>query len=559
MDLTTEFTPPSKRVAARLAAGIILSGAVLGVAQTANVQVDVTKPINVMTVQAMGVYTNVYDAKTTKPVVAQYLHFAGIYTIRYPGGYGSYPDLYHWTTNSGTRYANFKSEPDHFYPGENSMGHMAQFLDKFGTAIITVNYGSNAAGTGGGEPAEAAAWVAYANGDPNDTKVIGKDSTGQDWKTVGYWATLRSQAPLPDDDGLNLLRADHPKPLGIKLWEIGSEVYRNGYYYGDYYGDHLDSEEDLHAPYPANQSDNGKRKKNPNLSPAFYGARVVEYSKAMKSVDPSIWIGASMTTVPLEYQQTEGSAKLPVDKYPDWNPAVLKAACGNIDFISLTWRPGGLLPPYYTHVRDDDSVLTAPEDDLRKIFSEVIYDNNKFCPAGHNPQVAFTQVGPIQWAKIDHPIVDALFAADALALLVESGTINSDWMELHLPSFLSDNNQPGPAYYGIQMLHIVAFRPGDKFVTITSSNSTLAAHATQRTDGSLGILLINKDGKNAVDVKIKIDGGSFASTGLRFDYGLETLKAGGQVAKIPVKDIGSAFTVSVPAYSLTDIVLPKAQ
>ena len=38
-------------------------------------------------------------------------------------------------------------------PHENSMGHMAQFLDKLGTAVITVNYGSNAAGTGGGEPA----------------------------------------------------------------------------------------------------------------------------------------------------------------------------------------------------------------------------------------------------------------------------------------------------------------------------------------------------------------------------------------------------------------------
>src|SRR5437763_1132618 len=30
-------------------------------------------------------------------------------------------------------------------------------------ALITVNYGSNAAGTGGGSPREAAAWVRYAN------------------------------------------------------------------------------------------------------------------------------------------------------------------------------------------------------------------------------------------------------------------------------------------------------------------------------------------------------------------------------------------------------------
>jgi len=37
------------------------------------------------------------------------------------------------------------------------------------------------------------------------------------------------------------------------------------------------------------------------------------------------------------------------------------------------------------------------------------------------------------------------------------------------------------------------------------------------------------------------------------------LKAAGQVAKSPVKDLGATFTVSVPAYAITDIVIPKAQ
>jgi hypothetical protein len=73
-----------------------------------NVRVDVDKPINVMTVQAMGAYTSLYDAAATKPVVAGYLHAAGMYTVQYPGGFsnggdGTYADLYHWSTASGSK------------------------------------------------------------------------------------------------------------------------------------------------------------------------------------------------------------------------------------------------------------------------------------------------------------------------------------------------------------------------------------------------------------------------------------------------------------------------
>jgi hypothetical protein len=90
-------------------------------------------------------------------------------------------------------------------------------IDQLGTAIVTVNYGTNLDGSGGGEPAEAAAWVAYANGSPSNTQPIGKDSKGNDWKTVGFWATLRASKPLAVDDGYNHLRIGHPDSLGIML------------------------------------------------------------------------------------------------------------------------------------------------------------------------------------------------------------------------------------------------------------------------------------------------------------------------------------------------------
>ena len=105
---------------------------------------------------------------------------------------------------------------------------------------------------------EAAAWVAYANAETTNSKVIGKDSTGHDWGTAGHWATIRSQAPLASDDGYNFLRIERPAPLNIKLWQIGSQVYSNGYYGGEHVG-----EADLHGPSPTALKDFGKLKKKP--------------------------------------------------------------------------------------------------------------------------------------------------------------------------------------------------------------------------------------------------------------------------------------------------------
>jgi len=58
-------------------------------------------------------------------------------------------------------------------------------MDQFGTGVFTVNYGSNLDGSGGGIPQEAAAWVAYAMGDPSNNLALGKDASGHDWQTVG--------------------------------------------------------------------------------------------------------------------------------------------------------------------------------------------------------------------------------------------------------------------------------------------------------------------------------------------------------------------------------------
>ena len=86
---------------------------------------------------------------------------------------------------------------DEFCRFAEAAGCDAKIMIQFGTSTIE----------------EAAAWVAYVNGEAGDHRPIGTDSRGIDWKTVGYWAKLR---------GAN----GHPAPYRVKYWEIGCEVYQ---------------------------------------------------------------------------------------------------------------------------------------------------------------------------------------------------------------------------------------------------------------------------------------------------------------------------------------------
>jgi hypothetical protein len=216
----------------------LLCAANPGFAGEAKVAVELGNTINILTNTSIGMPATMFDGDAFKPAAAQFTRLAGATVVRYPGGTGI-ADLYHWSSNTLTKVQGSQSP---YISPDCNFGNFAENLDRFGTALIVVNYGTNLNGTGGADEAEAAAWVAYANGDAADTRAIPKGAGGEDWHTVGFWATLRSQAPLANDDGLNFLRIEHPKPFGIRLWQIGDQVYNNSYYGSNHTGT-----TDLHA------------------------------------------------------------------------------------------------------------------------------------------------------------------------------------------------------------------------------------------------------------------------------------------------------------------------
>jgi hypothetical protein len=179
------------------------------------------------------------------------------------------------------------------------------------------------------------------------------------------------------------------------------------------------------------------------------------------------------------------------------------------------------------------------------------------CPKDHLPRVAFAPAAVNTYIHTDQPVVYALWVADTYAILAETGVKNVSWSEMHGTAMLSDDNKTfGPAFMGLEMLHILAHSPGDTFVQASSSNSTLAVHATRRRDGVVGLMLINDDPKQTTTVTVILNGGATGTKGRRIDYGLAQQKTAAPVSQSEITGLGSKFTVSVPPYTVTDILIP---
>jgi hypothetical protein len=497
----------------------------------ATVAVDATAAGVTLTEYAFGMHASVYDnalQDAAERNLKERLAETGITLLRWPGG--GYSDNYHFATHTLTPF--YSSGTRGYLARGTDFGSFTGVLDYVGaTAMITVNYGSYVAGNGPGEPKEAAAWVAYANGDPEDTTEIGLDSTGEDWKTVGYWASLRASEKLEVDDGKNMLRIARPAPIGIRYWEVGNELFGNGYYTGTY-------EQDLHVPY-----DGTPRLGHPALSPTTYGKGVVEFTRAMKAVDPTIRVGAVLNTPPADYAW---------GRY--WNRDTL-AQCGSeIDFVMVHWYPSPPSPPRGVYFPD------LPRREIPAIRAELEANFAECCAERSEPlEIAVTELGP-NVASRPSALESTLFATDAYVTFFEHGMFNVDWLELHNGSFLREGNSyvdhRGPAFKGLRIAHEFV-GPGDRFVKAESSvPQGIRSHAAVRPDGSVALLLINLARASRGTALIQIDGVDVAGEAQRHDYRPNADALDGQVSgPMPVAS-GNSFSLVLEPRSMVTLVIP---
>ncbi len=173
---------------------------------------QVVRPVNT---QLLGVNVAWYDSVLNTQATQQMVQAAGLTMFRFPGGSSS--DDFH-----------FNAPPT--YNGEGTDGSMASFISSVnGVGMATIDYGS-------GSPQEAAAFLAYLNYAPGwqrrPRSVSGRSGTSStnpiskvDWKTAGYWASLRSRPRWPPMTASISSRLDHPSPFGIHYW--GGSATRN--------------------------------------------------------------------------------------------------------------------------------------------------------------------------------------------------------------------------------------------------------------------------------------------------------------------------------------------
>jgi hypothetical protein len=469
---------------------------------------------------AYGMHTSVYDNALHDPELPAQVAKAGLGLFRYPGG--GYSDNYHWSTHSMTPWS--PGNAGYLAAGSDFGSYVGVVENADVAMMITVNYGSNLQGSGPGEPAEAAAWVAYANGDPDDAKEIGLDGVGNDWRTVGFWASVRASAPVAQDDGYNFLRIEHPEPLAIQYWEVGNEIFGNGYYEPEF-------ELDLHAPRGEG------RRGNPELSGTKYGQELRRWVSAMKAVDASIKVGAVLSTVP--YDEST---------FPGFTEDVLSGAGDVIDFGIVHW-----------YVEDNPArLLRAPAERAAAIIETVREYFDEL--GGADPErleIALTEVGPGQNYPRGNSHAAGIFAADVYLTMTELGVMNVDWLELHSGTFMSERGDLGHAYHGIRMAHLTA-APGDVLVSADVNTETVRAHAAKRSDGSVAILLFNMSERHVNTVKVELAGlGAVADRGELYEYAPGEGDSGGVVVgPSEITELGERFELVLPPRVMKCVTIP---
>ncbi len=510
----------------------------------------------------LGVNLAWWDDQLTTSQTQQMVKAAGLTTFRFPGGSSS--DDYHF--NVAGNYGD---------PSAITIPQFAEFISNVGgTGLVTLDYGS-------GSPQEAAAELAYLEGSPSDTTVIGtglewNDSTNQwqqvNWQTVGYWASLRAATPLAQDDGFNFLRIDHPAPFsGIKYWEVGNEEY--GSWEIDHHG----------TPGPGGVSTGSQH------DPATYAAFAKAFAGFAAEIDPSISIG-------IDSGDPTGASD------NNWTKNVLTQG------LAIGFVPGFISDHSYMQApgqESDSTLLLDTVSDPNSIldWSTRYADYESLLQSVLGSKASSVHVMATEFnsvytnpGKQSTSLVNGLFIADSIGSLLDSGYTGGFVWDLRNGWDTSDNNSPSlygwrqggdygllgdpntsdppstgpyvpyPSYFAEQLASKIV-QAGGQVVSASSNYQDLSVYAVLEASGQLELLVINKNPDAGLTEHFSVQG--FTPSGAvqvwRYgearDYAQSQSTTGAASLAYSTTTVtvsGGSFSYSFPAYSMTVLDLSPA-
>jgi len=497
-------------------------------------------------------------------------------TLRWPGGSDS--DSYDFTV---------APKGDH-----RSTADFARLAEKVGAnAFVTLNYGS-------GSPQMGTAFAAYLDGSPTSTKVLGvgkrpadggKAMVDYDWRTVGYWAHLRGEAPIAKDDGLNHLRANHPAPWGFTYFEAGNEIMASW--------------------------ENDARPSGQKQSPLAYAAFCKQTTELLHAVDPKLRLGIVVVASEDVTWRNKDSAvyKAVVNpatgkQHGGWNALLLS------EFKRLGFTPDYLIDHFYPQPekRENDAKLlsmVAPPSiatdsngalswsgraaDYRRMLNEylgkdgerVTVMNTEHNSVSSNPgkqstslvnglfyadsfgSVTRTEIGGFAWWLARSSATNGTMSQSLYGwrmygdygLVGEDGYVYFGDQSAPLPG--RSSTTPYPTFFAAKLTTILA-KPGDKILDAKSNNKDISAYAA-RSDSALTLLIINKSPDTTAAVTMSLQHFSPASSGKLFQYGKEQDEAQSKGGAVKLDEqsltgVAAEFSHDFSPYSMTVLVLTPA-
>jgi hypothetical protein len=523
-----------------------------GRALLATVTVNAARFIRYVDTQLLGVNLTWWDTNLNTARTQQMVKAAGLKFFRFPGGSSS--DTFH-----------LNAPPT--YNGEGTHASMASFIGSVGgQAVVTLDYGS-------GSPQEAAALLAYLNGKPGSTTAIGpglqwsdsaKKWVSVDWKTAGYWASLRAAAPLTQNDGLNYLRLNHPAPFGFKYFEVGNEIY------GSWETDHHGETGDSGRPH----------------DPATYVAFAKAFGGYAAQISPGISIG---------YDVGDPYA------FNNWTDTILK------DSAAQGFTPGFLSDHSYVQApgSENDSNLLFKTFSNPKSLDDWVTRGNAYVTllkqdlgaAGKNVELLATEFNSVYSnpGKQTTSLVNGLSVADSLGVLMtswynganiwalrnswEPGNNNSSslygWRQGGDYGILGDPTGtppssgtyvPYPTYFAEELASKI-IQPGGKVAQVSSDDVRLPAYGVLEPNGHLDLLVINKSLGGPLTATFQVSGFQPSTTATLWQYGprqdsdqRHTSDGGAALAQstITLNVTASTFSTSFPAFSMSVLDLGPA-